>query len=108
MSEAQEVVESQEPVSVEAVVENNKESEKADPNNPPSDVIDLQSTLNKLANHKAILDQGTFPGRFSKQVTDCKEFLNDVYKQVFDQLNEHPYVVSLKEQRNETGSSQEK
>ena len=99
MSESQEAAQSaqsEQPVSVEEVVE---ASQEIDPNAPPKELLELRDTLGKIANHKSVVDNGNFPGRLHAQVGECKEFLNDLYLQVFEQFNNHPFMVALREKQ---------
>jgi membrane-associated protease RseP (regulator of RpoE activity) len=72
-------------------MEENQLIEQEDP--VPADLRAIQKTLRQLDDYKKVIESGTFSGRISKEVSELKDFIEDLYKQAYDKFTTHPYYI---------------
>lgn len=63
-------------------------------NQVPKEVTELQTFLNDINRQRSALLKGTFPGNAVADIAKLETFLQVSYKQVLNQLEEHPFVVA--------------
>jgi|688.fasta_scaffold1040767_3 hypothetical protein len=69
----------------------------------PEDVKQLAKIAGEFAEmHRAVME-GQFPGKASKVVDKLVDHLRDMYKQSYDQLLKHPWILEQQAKKAQEG-----
>ena len=71
----------------------------------PEDVQQLQTFLQDVVKQRNALQSGTFSGKVAQDIAKLDDFLRVSYQQVFNQYNNHPFIVEMKKKQEEAQAS---